>query len=89
MLLEFHREPRPGSALYVGVKEGEGEKWVAGQEGYEYFFAHYRLEEIDRLTQVEGFEGWLEQPTGKGTSVTTGSIGSRWQDNMRTKKRTF
>lgn len=67
-LLEFRRVLRPGSALYLGVKEGEGEEWVAGQEGCERFFTYYRLEEIDRLIQTAGFEivdGWINPP-GKG-----------------------
>jgi len=67
-LLEFRRVLRPGGALYVGVKEGEGEKWVADQEGQERFFAYYQLEEIDRLIQAAGFEvvdGWIGPP-GKG-----------------------
>jgi len=67
-LLEFRRVLRPGGALYVGVKEGEGEKWVAGREGYERFFAYYRLEEINRLIWAAGFEvmdGWINPP-GKG-----------------------
>ena len=59
---------RPGGALYVGVKEGAGKKWVAGKEGHERFFVYYRLEEIDRLIQAAGFEvvgGWTNPP-GKG-----------------------
>jgi ubiquinone/menaquinone biosynthesis C-methylase UbiE len=64
-LLEFRRVLHPGGALYVGVKEGEGEEWVANQEGQECFFAYYRLEEIDRLIQAAGFEivgGWISPP---------------------------
>lgn len=67
-LLEFRRVLRNGSALYIGVKEGAGEQWVADQEGYERFFAYYRPEEIDRLIQAAGFEivvGWINPP-GKG-----------------------
>ncbi len=67
-LSEFRRVLRPGGALYIGVKEGEEEKWVTDQEGYERFFAYYRLEEIDRLIQAAGFEvvdGWISPP-GEG-----------------------
>ena len=68
-LLEFRRVLRPGGALYVGVKEGgEGEEWVADQEGRERFFVYYRPEEIDRLIRAAGFEivdGWISPP-GKG-----------------------
>ncbi len=67
-LLEFRRVLHPGGALYVGVKEGEGEEWVVDQEGQMRFFAYYRLEEIDRLIETAGFEivdGWINPP-GKG-----------------------
>jgi len=70
-LVEFRRVLRPGGALYVGVKEGAGEEWVADQEGPEVnerFCAYYRPEEIDRLVQAAGFEivdGWINPP-GKG-----------------------
>jgi len=67
-LFEFHRVLRPGGALYVGVKEGEGEKWVADREGQGRLFVYYRLEEIDLLIRVAGFEvvdGWTSPP-GEG-----------------------
>lgn len=64
-LAEFRRVLHPGGALYVGVKEGEGEAWVADPEGQERFFAYYWLEEIDRLIEAAGFEivdGWISPP---------------------------
>ena len=67
-LAEFRRVLHAGGALYVGVKEGEGEKWVADPEGQERFFAYYQLEEIDWLIQAAGFEvagGWTS-PLGQG-----------------------
>jgi len=67
-LLEFRRVLRTGGALYVGVKEGQGEQWVAGQEGYERFFVYYQPEEIDRTIQAAGFDlvdGWINPP-GEG-----------------------
>jgi ubiquinone/menaquinone biosynthesis C-methylase UbiE len=65
---EFRRVLNAGGALYVGVKEGEGEKWVADLEGRERFFAYYQMEEIDWLIQAAGFEvvdGWTSPP-GQG-----------------------
>lgn len=67
-LAEFYRVLHRGGALYVGLKEGEGEGWAADQEGHERFFAYYRLEEVDRLVQAAGFEvvdGWISPP-GEG-----------------------
>lgn len=67
-LVEFRRVLRPGGALYTGVKEGDGEEWVADQQGYERFFAYYQPEEIDRLIRAAGFEvvsGWISPP-GEG-----------------------
>jgi ubiquinone/menaquinone biosynthesis C-methylase UbiE len=64
-LAEFRRVLHAGGALYVSVKEGEGEEWVANQEGQERFFAYYQLEEIDPLIQAAGFEvvdGWTSPP---------------------------
>ena len=55
-LLEFYRVLRPGGTLYVGVKEGEGKKWVTDQKGQERFFTYYQPEEIDRLIQAGNFE---------------------------------
>lgn len=67
-LLEFRRVLHPGGALYIGVKEGKGEKWIADQNGQARFFTYYRLEEIDHIIQATGFEivdGWISPP-GKG-----------------------
>jgi ubiquinone/menaquinone biosynthesis C-methylase UbiE len=67
-LLELHRVLCSNGALYVDVKEGEGEEWTADQEGYERFFTYYRPEEIDRLVEVVGFQivdGWISPP-GEG-----------------------
>jgi len=67
-LLEFRRVLRTGGALYVGVKEGKGEKWSTGREGHGCFFVYYRPEEIDRMIQTVGFDlvdGWINPP-GEG-----------------------
>ncbi len=67
-LAEFRRVLHPGGALYVGVKEGEGEEWVADQEGCERLFAYYQPDEFDRLIRAGDFEvvdGWISPP-GEG-----------------------
>ncbi|HIE11531.1 MAG TPA: class I SAM-dependent methyltransferase [Kiritimatiellae bacterium] len=67
-LCGFRRVLCSGGALYIGVKEGEGEEWVADKKGRSRFFAYYRPEELDRLIQAAGFEivdGWTNPP-GKG-----------------------
>ncbi len=67
-LLEFRRVLRAGGALYVGVKEGQGEKWVSGREDQARFFVYYQPEEFDRMIQAAGFEivdGWSNLP-GEG-----------------------
>lgn len=67
-LVEFRRVLRLGGALYTGVKEGDGEEWVADQSGCERFFVYYQPNEIDQLIQAAGFEvvdGWISPP-GKG-----------------------
>lgn len=55
VLGEFARVVRPGY-LYLSVKRGHGEGWVADQAGRRRFFAHYRPGELERLVERSGFE---------------------------------
>ena len=62
VLHEFRRTLRPGGALYIGVKEGDGERWVEHRAGLQRFFAFYRPDELDDLLAAHGFvvtKGWL------------------------------
>jgi len=62
VLREFRRALRPGGVLYIGVKEGEGERWVEHCAGRQRFFAFYQVRELDALLRTHGFsvtEGWL------------------------------
>jgi ubiquinone/menaquinone biosynthesis C-methylase UbiE len=68
VLAEFGRVLRPGGVIYVGVKQGLGERWVATETGHERFFAFYQEDELDRLLAAHGFtivEGWVE-PDSRG-----------------------
>jgi SAM-dependent methyltransferase len=63
VLREFHRALRPGGALYIGVKEGQGERWIEHSAGRQRFFAFYQAGELDALLAAHDFmivEGWLD-----------------------------
>jgi SAM-dependent methyltransferase len=62
VLHEFRRALRPGGALYIGVKEGDGERWIEHSAGRQRFFVFYQAAELDALLAAHGFtmvEGWL------------------------------
>ena len=61
VLREFHRALRPGGVLYIGVKRGDGERWVEHESGRRRFFMFYREDQLDALLRSTGFairEGW-------------------------------
>ncbi|HET9223492.1 MAG TPA: class I SAM-dependent methyltransferase [Roseiflexaceae bacterium] len=81
VLREFCRVLRQGGALYIGVKEGDGERWVEQRPGHQRFFAFYQPEELDALLAAHGFaviERWLD----------TDSLGrpERWINRIATLK---
>jgi SAM-dependent methyltransferase len=60
---EFGRVLRPCGTLYISVKRGEGERWVAESSGQQRFFAFYQEDELDALLASAGFtlrESWID-----------------------------
>ena len=55
----FHRVLAPKGVLYFDLKEGEGEKWVANNDGHvtemPRFFTYYQIEEVRDLLIQAGF----------------------------------
>jgi ubiquinone/menaquinone biosynthesis C-methylase UbiE len=63
VLREFRRALRPGGVLYLSVKQGDGERWHAGEYGLQRFFAYYQPGELDALLGESGFaiaESWAD-----------------------------
>jgi SAM-dependent methyltransferase len=81
VLREFRRALRPGGALYIGVKEGDGERWIEHSAGRQRFFVFYQTDELEALLTANGFsivDGWL----------TADSLGrpERWINRIATTK---
>ena len=50
------------ACLYIGVKQGDGERWVEHSAGRRRFFAFYSEREFDERLMAHGFavlEGWI------------------------------
>ena len=63
VLREFCRALRPGGVLYIGVKRGNGERWIEHSAGRQRFFVFYQESELDALLAAAGFtarESWLD-----------------------------
>jgi SAM-dependent methyltransferase len=63
-LTEFRRALRPRGAIYLALKEGEGEEWVPAEKGAR-FFVYYQAAEVDHLLEGAGFQvvdGWVNPP---------------------------
>lgn len=53
---------RPDGLLYLALKGGQGERWIAGQAGQRTFFAYYQPDEVETLLRYAGFrtlENWI------------------------------
>jgi SAM-dependent methyltransferase len=63
VLKELRRALRPGGVLFISVKRGRDERWIAHGAGGQRFFAFYQEDELDTLLAAAGFavrEGWLD-----------------------------
>ncbi len=56
VLNEFYRVLRPGSAMYLSVKQGDGEIFAETEPGFVRFFSQYTPEEIKKLLTGSGFD---------------------------------
>ncbi len=54
-LQEFRRTLRSNGLLYISVKQGEGERWIAFSQDRARFFTFYQPDEMDRLLQSANF----------------------------------
>jgi ubiquinone/menaquinone biosynthesis C-methylase UbiE len=63
VLSELRRVLRPGGVLFMSIKRGQGQRWIAHSAGGQRFFAFYQEDELDTLLAESGFavrESWLD-----------------------------
>jgi ubiquinone/menaquinone biosynthesis C-methylase UbiE len=63
VLGELRRALRPGGVLFISIKRGQGQRWVAHSTGGQRFFVFYQEDELDALLVESGFavrESWLD-----------------------------
>src|SRR5215217_2070335 len=55
LLSELRRVLRPGGVLFISIKRGQGQRWIAHGTGRQRFFVFYQEDELDALLAVAGF----------------------------------
>jgi len=63
VLQELRRVLRFGGVLFISIKRGQGQRWIAHPAGGQRFFVFYQEDELDTLLAAAGFtvrESWLD-----------------------------
>jgi len=63
LLAELRRALRPGGVLFISIKRGHGQRWIAHGTGGQRFFVFYQEDDLDALLAESGFavrESWLD-----------------------------
>ena len=73
---EFKRVLKPNGILFIGVKQGEGERFVQ-EDNMERFFAYYTKEELEKLIEETGFKILQTTIVEKGDAIWIRTIATK------------